>query len=249
MERGAPSRAHPPPDETKSPVDTPIAETAPRLLRAALFTVLAVTLSTTSHVLLSGAPLPLGAVALVGTAVFALAWALAARERGFWRIAALLVPLELAADTVFTAGQHVCYGATGGPVAGPLRTVGVDLLCGGGALGAPLARLLGAPAEAPAAFAAHARPELAWLLLGAHVGVGLLAAAWLRYGERALAQVLRAAAAQAFRPLRLAVARVRARSAPDTARVRPQAGPAGRPVLLIAHSVGRRGPPAPLRPA
>ncbi|MFD4987618.1 hypothetical protein [Streptomyces sp. NPDC058374] len=227
-------------------MDTPIAETAPRLLRAALFTVLAVTLSTTSHVLLSGAPLPLGTVTLVGAAVFALAWTLAGRERRFGRIAALLVPLELAADTVFTAGQHLCYGAAGGPVAGPLRTVGVDLLCGGGALGAPLARLLGTPPEATAA---HPRPELAWLLLGAHVGVGLLAAAWLRYGERALAQVLRAAAAQAFRPLRLAVARVPAPLAAGTARVRPEAGPAGRPGLLIAHSVGRRGPPVLLRPA
>ncbi|WP_436736481.1 hypothetical protein [Streptomyces sp. BBFR102] len=226
-------------------MDTPIAETAPRVLRAALFTVLAVTLSTTSHVLLSGAPLPLGTVALVAATVFALAWSLAARERGFGRIAALLVPLELAADTVFTTGQHVCYGATGGPVAGPLRTVGVDLLCGGGALGAPLARLLGAPAEAPPA---HPRPELAWLLLGAHVGVGLLASAWLRYGERALAQLLRAAATQAFRPLRLAVARVPAPLAPRAPRMRPEAGPAGRPALLIAHSVGRRGPPVGLLP-
>ncbi|MGW9598631.1 hypothetical protein ACWHBW_20505 [Streptomyces albidoflavus] len=230
-------------------MNTPIAETAPRALRAALFTVLAVTLSTTSHVLLSGAPLPLPTVALVTATVFALAWSLATSERSFGRIAALLVPLELVADTVFTAGQHVCYGATGGPVAGPLRTVGVDLLCGGGALGAPLARLLGAPAEAPAAFTAHPRPELAWLLLGAHVGVGLLAAAWLRYGERALAQLLRAAAAQAFRPLALAVARVPAPHAPRTARLRPEAAPAGRPALLIAHSVGRRGPPAGLLPA
>ncbi|MGA5427158.1 hypothetical protein ACPCVL_10225 [Streptomyces koyangensis] len=227
-------------------MNTPIAETAPRALRAALFTVLAVTLSTTSHVLLSGAPLPLPTVALVTATVFALAWSLATRERSFGRIAALLVPLELAADTVFTAGQHVCYG---GPVAGPLRTVGVDLLCGGGALGAPLARLLGAPAETPAAFTAHPRPELAWLLLGAHVGVGLLAAAWLRYGERALAQLLRAAAAQAFRPLALAVARVPAPHAPRTARLRPEAAPAGRPALLIAHSVGLRGPPAGLLPA
>lgn len=81
------------------------------------------------------------------------------------------------------------------------------------------------------------------------MGVGLLAAAWLRYGERALAQLLRAAAAQAFRPLALAVARVPAPHAPRTARPRPEAAPAGRPALLIAHSVGRRGPPAGLLPA
>ena len=56
----------------------------------------------------------------VAVTVFALAYALAGRERGFGRIAALLIPLELAADTVFTTGQHVCYGRAGGPVAGPL---------------------------------------------------------------------------------------------------------------------------------
>ncbi len=46
---------------------------------------------------------------------------------------------------------------------------------------------------------AHAEPATAWLLLGAHIGVGLAAAAWLRRGERALAQLLRAGAATTFR--------------------------------------------------
>lgn len=90
-----------------------------RAVRAALFTALVVTLSTASHVLLSGVPLPLPTVAAIAAAVFLIAYALAGRERGFGRIAALLIPLELAADTLFTAGQHACYGATGGPVAGP----------------------------------------------------------------------------------------------------------------------------------
>src|SRR5687768_11857528 len=95
-----------------------------RGLRAAIFTALVVTLSAASHVLLSRAPLPLSTVAALAAAVFAAAFALSARERGFWRIAGLLIPLELAADTVFTTGQHVCYGPAGGPVAGSLRAVG-----------------------------------------------------------------------------------------------------------------------------
>ncbi len=110
-----------------------ISGTPLRAVRAALFTALAVTLSTASHVLLSGVPLPLPTVAAVAAAVFLIAYALAGRrERGFGRIAALLIPLELAADTVFTTGQHVCYGRAGGPVAGPLRSVGFDVLCGDG---------------------------------------------------------------------------------------------------------------------
>ncbi|MFE4550405.1 hypothetical protein ACFRNH_24095, partial [Streptomyces sp. NPDC056785] len=119
-----------------------ISGTQLRAVRAALFTAVVVTLSAASHVLLSRVALPLGTVAAITAAVFVIAYTLAGRERGFGRIAALLIPLELAADTVFTTGQHVCYGRAGGPVAGPLRAVGLDVLCGGG-VGAPLARVTG----------------------------------------------------------------------------------------------------------
>ncbi|MFF9787306.1 hypothetical protein, partial [Streptomyces nigrescens] len=163
-----------------------------RALRAALFTALCVTLSSASHVLLSRMPLPLTTVAVLSTAVFGIAYALAGRERGYWRIAALLVPLELTADLVFSLGQHTCYGAAGGPVAGPLRSLGVDLLCGGDAVGAPLTRL---PED-------QAGPVSGWLvLLAAHLVIGLLAAGWLRRGEAALGRLLGAVAGFAFRPL------------------------------------------------
>lgn len=216
-----------------------------RAVRAALFTAIVVTLSTASHVLLSRAPLPLGTVAAIAAAVFLLAYALAGRERGFGRIAALLIPLELTADTVFTAGQHACYGRAGGPVAGPLRSVGLDVLCGG-EVGSPLARMAGTTGtDQVASVLAHAHPETAWLLLGAHVGVGLLAAAWLRRGERALAQLLGAMAATTFRPLLLAAAartvRPAAAPAPRLPRTTRRTAPARD--LLLTHSLGRRGPP------
>ncbi|WP_327366870.1 hypothetical protein [Streptomyces sp. NBC_01217] len=234
-----------------------ISGTQLRVVRAALFTALVVTLSAASHVLLSRVPLPLTVVALLAGVVFAVAYALAGRERGFGAIAGLLVPLELAADTVFTTGQHLCYGAAGGPVTGPLRWVGVDVLCGGGDLGdgaskiggvgdvgTPIASVTGTGHTA-AALLASPGPAVPWLLLAAHVTVGLLAAAWLRHGESALAGLLGAAAVLAFRPLLIAVAVV------GTARrsVRRGVRPAGRgphlPVhaRLLVHSVGRRGPP------
>lgn len=223
-----------------------ISGTQLRAVRAALFTALVVTLSTASHVLLSGAPLPLLTVAAIGTAVFSVAYALAGRERGFGRIAAVLIPLELAADTVFTAGQHTCYGRAGGPVTGPLRQVGLDVLCGG-SVGAPLARVTGGEPGRVAALL-DTDPAAAWLLLGAHVGVGLLAAAWLRRGERALAQLLGAAVAAGFRPLLTAAAA--ATTAPRPAAAPRMPRPVDRPVaartLLHAHSLGRRGPPCPL---
>jgi hypothetical protein len=214
-----------------------------RAVRAALFTALVVTLSTASHVLLSEVPLPMGTVALIGTAVFVVAYALAGRERGFGKIAALLVPLELTADTVFTTGQHACYGRAGGPVTGPLRSVGLDVLCSGGSVGTPLTRVTGTGTDRVAALLAHADPATAWLLLAAHVSVGLLAAAWLRRGERALAQLLRAVAATTFRPLLIAVAAVTVRLAPVGRAPRPVHRVTAARTRLFAHSLGLRGPP------
>ncbi|WP_405879181.1 hypothetical protein OG762_11345 [Streptomyces sp. NBC_01136] len=222
-----------------------ISGTQLRAVRAALFTAVVVTLSTASHVLLSRVALPLGTVAAIAAAVFVIAYALAGRERGFGRIAALLIPLELASDTVFTTGQHVCYGRAGGPVAGPLRSVGLDVLCGGGSVGTPLARVTGGSPDRAAALLAHADPAAAWLLLAAHITVGLLAAAWLRRGERALDQLLRAVAAATFRPLLIAVAAVTVRLTPVRRLPCPARRSAGARTHLFVHSLGRRGPPRP----
>ena len=214
-----------------------------RGLRAAIFTALVVTLSAASHVLLSRSPLPWTTLAGMSALVFGVAYLLSGQERGFWRIAGLLVPLELAADTVFTAGQDVCYGPGGGPVAGSLRTVGFDVLCGG-SVGSGLPGV--AAADPGAANLLHsADPAVPWLLLAAHVSVGLLAAAWLRRGESALAGLVRAVGAFAFRPLLLAVAAVGAAdgSAGTVARRAPLRAARARARLLV-HSVGRRGPPS-----
>ncbi|MGW1156729.1 hypothetical protein ACWD5Q_03395 [Streptomyces sp. NPDC002513] len=220
-----------------------ISGTQLRAVRAALFTTVVVTLSTASHVLLSAVPLPTGTVAVVAAAVFAVSYALAGRERGFGRIAALLIPLELAADTVFTTGQHACYGRAGGPVTGPLRSVGLDVLCGGGPMGTPLTQITGTGTDRVGALLAHADPATAWLLLAAHVSVGLLAAAWLRRGERALAQLLGALVATTFRPLLLGIAATRVRLAPVRRVPRPVHRTAATRTRLFVHSLGRRGPP------
>ncbi len=213
-----------------------------RGLRAALFSALVVLLSAGSHVLMSQVPLPPAPVGGAFAAVFVIAYALAGRERGFGPIAGLLVPLELAADTVFTTGQHLCYGPAGGPVAGPLRAMGLDALCGGTPVGGPLAEVAG-PAADPAALLAAPGPWSPWLLLGVHVSVGLLAAAWLRHGERALGRLLRAVAAFAFRPLLLAVAAAGVACGPAGRALRSALLGTGARTRFPAHSVGRRGPP------
>ncbi len=209
-----------------------------RAARATLFAALCATLSSTSHVLLSRTPLPLSLVAAVFTAMFLIAFATGRHERGFWAMATLLVPLELAADTLFTAGQQTCYGPAGGPVTGPLRSFGANLICDGGRVGTPL----------PGSATMIADPTVPWLLLAAHVTVGLLAAWWLRRGEAALQQSLRAAASATFRPLARATAVLRAGAAPAPRRVVPvrAAEPPAPSALPLQHSVVRRGPPCPV---
>ncbi|MFI2260350.1 hypothetical protein OHU45_17550 [Streptomyces tubercidicus] len=201
-----------------------------RALRAAFFTALCVTLSSASHVLLSRVPLPLTTVAALSTAVFVTAYVLAGRERGYWRIAALLVPLELSADLVFCLGQDNCYGAAGGPVASPLRS----LLCD--PVGAPLTQLQD-----------QAGPVSWPVLLAVHLVIGLLAAGWLRRGEAALGRLLGSVAGFAFRPLLLAVAVIGAIAAPRRPAPAPErSGPSARAVPLLVHCVVRRGPPCAL---
>ncbi len=213
-----------------------------RTVRAALFTALCVTLSSASHVLLSQTPLPLTTIAVLSVAVFAVAYALAGRERGFWGIAALLVPLELAADTVFTTGQDTCYGPSGGPVAGSLRSMGVTVLCGGGDVGTPLARVT--HASGGTALTDTVSSATPWLLLAAHIAVGLVASAWLRRGEAAVGRLLGALAGFAFRPLLLAAAAAGAALRPRRPAARTVRPVRPAPALpLLVHSVVRRGPP------
>ncbi|MBW1599352.1 hypothetical protein [Streptomyces sp. JJ38] len=215
-----------------------------RTARAAVFTAVCVALSAGTHVLLSATPVPLPTLLAVTAAVFLCAFVLADRRRGLGTIAAALIPLELAADTVFTSGQAACYGTAGGPVTGPLRSMGVDLVCAGGGFGTPLARMA---ADTPVPELAH--PLTPWLLLGAHVTVGLAASLWLWRGEEAFARLLRAAATHAhallWPPSAAALATVLP-PAPGRPRLRPEdRARAPRALPLLTHSVVRRGPPRP----
>ncbi|MFH8410609.1 hypothetical protein ACH4FX_38445 [Streptomyces sp. NPDC018019] len=229
-----------------------------RAVRAASFTALCVTLAASSHVLLSRTPVALSTLVPVAAVVFALAYAPAGRQRGFRHIAGLLVPVELAADTVFTTGQHACYGQAGGPVTGPLHSVGVALLCSGGGLGTPLARHGGASHALRTLGEAHpglpvppaGSAMIPWLLLVAHIAVGLLAAVWLWRGEAALERLLRAVPAFAFRPLLLATATSAVGPFALCRRVRPvHPLPRLRPLPRLGHCVVRRGPPRPVAAA
>ena len=113
-----------------------------RVVRAAVFAGVSLSLSAGGQLLATGAPLPVATVLWAGLAVFLLALPLAARnERGYAGIAALLVPLELVLNATFNIGQASC-----GPGVPPDRALsGLPnlLLCGGGDLRGPAASPVG----------------------------------------------------------------------------------------------------------
>lgn len=205
-----------------------------RAARAAVFAALCVTLSSATHILISGAPIPLPMVAAVTLGVFAVTFALGARERGYVAITAALIPQELAADALFNAGQNTCYGPGGGPVTGSWHS----LVChgeDGGVLG-------GHARAATAAVSGGGLSVSPWLLLLAHVVVGLVAGLLLRRGEHWLHRGARTV----FRPLLVSLAALAAAPAVRRPAPRRSAPPAAaRALPLLLHTLVRRGPPVP----
>jgi hypothetical protein len=223
-----------------------------RVVRAAVFTALALALSAGGQILVTGAPLPLATVGLAGLAIVVVASVLTSRERGFLPIAALLVPLELALNATYNVSQTDCPAGHHPPPG--LTSL---LLCGTGPVHGAALGFIGPEASAHAAIgvlpSALSCPQLL-VLLGAHLGGGLLGAAWLRLGEEAVFRALRALAASVAEAAGAIGRRLAALLAPvadaDRGLARPPAPPepwhpAPRDVLL--RTSRRRGPPA--RPA
>ncbi|MFE6687725.1 hypothetical protein ACFVFQ_14745 [Streptomyces sp. NPDC057743] len=77
-----------------------------RLLRAAVFTAVCVTLSAAGHMAASLAAVPLWTLGLAAVAVFAVAAPLAGRERSLPGIAAALALGQTALHSLFALGQH-----------------------------------------------------------------------------------------------------------------------------------------------
>ncbi|MBC9718789.1 hypothetical protein H9Y04_40310 [Streptomyces sp. TRM66268-LWL] len=193
------------------------------LVRAAVFSVLCVTLATTSQVWMA---LPAPAVAGAVVSVFAVVLPLARRRRSFWQIAAVLVPLELVLGFVFTAGQSMCHSAGAVPLSA----------CEGAGVGQALAVHGPAVAGGPC------------LLLAAHLVIGVLGAWWLHQGERELARAVREFTRTNLPPLLEPLLRLLLRrpavTLPQVRRDRLHARDIPPPSSHIPrHQLTRRGPP------
>lgn len=107
-----------------------------RLVRAAVFTAVCVTLSAAGHSLTGGRPMPLWSLGLGFAVVFAVAAPLAGRERSLPGIAALLAAGQIALHTLFAcerpaaaAGAGPSGGAHAGAHGAELRRLAARLLC------------------------------------------------------------------------------------------------------------------------
>ncbi|MFJ8622829.1 hypothetical protein ACIRD3_08275 [Kitasatospora sp. NPDC093550] len=209
-----------------------------RTLRAAVFAALVVLLAGLGQVLVTGRTLPLGPMALAALAVFAVAFALAGRERGYPAIAAVFLPLQLGAGALFDLAQTTCPSLP--PGAGAARGL-EPLLCGGGSLGG---FLLG-----------HGVSERTgvMLLLLLHTLIALAGAYWLRRADAALAglaRTVRMLGEFLHRHLPAAARWLLLLSAPVPARpvARVPFPPASRALVpaedVVVRPAVRRGPPA-----
>ncbi|MET8627617.1 hypothetical protein ABZW30_28375 [Kitasatospora sp. NPDC004669] len=165
---------------------------AVRTARAAVFTALLLTLSVGGHVLLTGTPLPGTVVVMATVAVFGAALLLSSAERAFVQIAAVLVPLELTLNAMYYVGQDTCRAG-----ARPGGDLLPDLLCGG----SPVHGLGSVPALPGQLTGA----QLAGVFF-LHLTAALVAAVWLRLGEKAVFRTLTALTALAARPVRILLA-------------------------------------------
>ncbi|MGW4898701.1 hypothetical protein ACWEQL_41700, partial [Kitasatospora sp. NPDC004240] len=148
---------------------------ATRTLRAAVLAALVVLLAGLGQVLVTGRPLPLGTLAVGFGAVLAVALPLTGAERGFARVAALFLPLELGLSALFDLAQTTC------PTLPPGAGHGFEpLLCGGGSLGG---FLLGHGVAAPLGVL---------LLLAVHAAIALAAAFGFCRADAALTGLARA---------------------------------------------------------
>lgn len=102
-----------------------------RLLRAAVFAAACVTLSAAGHEMASGVPIPVWALLTAWAGVFAVAAALAGRERSLPGITALMLGGQVVLHLLFSTGQWCAKPAPTAGGAARLTALAGRLVCGG----------------------------------------------------------------------------------------------------------------------
>jgi hypothetical protein len=212
-----------------------------RAVRAAVFAVVCVLLTSLGHVLMSGASLPWWAVAGAFVGVWACGWWLAAYERDVVSVTAIAVAAQAVLHVGFTVAEMI------GPAGRvhPQPAMAEMSHAHGMTHAHEMAQSMG-QAHEMAPGMAHGGGLVLGSMLGmfaAHLVAALLSGLWLAYGERAVFSAIRCLAQWVRASLTL-VERV---SAPlGLPRIKPGQAFWVRTMrqLRLVHAIVSRGPPA-----
>ncbi|MFI0482776.1 hypothetical protein [Actinomadura sp. 9N215] len=203
-----------------------------RTARAVVFATVCVTLATAGHVLASGTVVPLWAVLTGFCAVLGVTLMLAGHERSLATILGGLLGGQFALHALFTgATEPILQPAAASHELATAHQAGMH----------QTTAMAGSDILMPVA---HATGGTTMTL--AHTVAALIAAWWLRRGERAAWSLARRIAGAADRPIRLLLALLAVE--PAAAPPRTPAAPATAAVMAVGrtlrHQVVRRGPPS-----
>ena len=238
-----------------------------RGVRAAVFAAACVGVSAAGHVWMSGTPVAAWALVVAVLAVGGAGYALAGRQRGFASIAGLMLAGEAGLHLLFSAARRSAVsaavststesGTSWTPDLSRIKTThpipAADWLCGPGMAGMRAAAATGRPGRSSGSGGAGAMDSMPSMMphgmagmVGVHVAAGLLCAWWLRRGEVAAFQLLRALAGFVVPLLVCCVAG--ALPVPDLTVVVPDDAGARVPRArrFLIHALVRRGPPVPV---
>ncbi|WP_171069118.1 hypothetical protein [Actinomadura geliboluensis] len=207
-----------------------------RVARAVVFATVCVALAVLGHVLAGGAAVPLWAGTAGFGAVVGVTLMLAGHERSLGMILGGLLGGQFALHTLFTA-------AAADPAAHPVPAMAGHTPAMHAAMTDAAMTDAAAMPDLAAVPAAHGGNGLAMTL--AHCVAALVAAWWLRRGERSVWTMARRVAAAADRPVRLLLALLTIEPAVPQRPVVPAPAPAAVPAAdrALRHQVVRRGPP------
>ncbi|MFF4236107.1 hypothetical protein [Actinomadura geliboluensis] len=217
-----------------------------RAARAVVFATVCVALAVLGHVLAGGAAVPLWAGTAGFGAVVGVTLMLAGHERSLGTILGGLLGGQFALHTLFTA-------AAADPAAHPVPAMAghtpamhaamTDSVMTNTVMTNAAMTDAAAMPDLAAVPAAHGGNGLAMTL--AHCVAALVAAWWLRRGERSVWTMARRVAAAADRPVRLLLALLTIEPAVPQRPVVPAPAPAAVPAAdrALRHQVVRRGPP------
>lgn len=191
--------------------------------RAAVFAAGCVVLAALGHVMMSGDHVPLWILAACWAAVGAVGWTLAGRERGLPLITTVAVAAQTVLHSAFSLASPAAHDMDMGAMPHGMHTM-------------PLHK------DADTHMAAAGHSSLG--MLAAHLLAAMLCGLWLGYGERAVFRVLRAVGGWFAAPLRTLFLAPVPQARPSVRVRRRRRSDRAPRLLLLAHAIISRGPPA-----